>query len=101
MYPGKAHVRACKRVLACKRVVQYLFNTRALGITYRRPRADVKKHVPLMYKGAKHPLDDGTNKLQVFADSDYAADHNRRSTHGSVTMMNGGPISWFLRSARP
>ena len=88
MHPGKAHVRACKRV------VQYLFNTRALGITYRRPRADVKKHVPLMFEGAQHPLDDGTNKLQVFADSDYAADHTRRSTHGSVTMMNGGPISW-------
>jgi hypothetical protein len=88
MHPGKAHVRACKRV------VQYLYNTRTLGITYRRPKADVKKHVPLMYEGARHPLDDGTNKLQTFADSDYAGDQSRRSTHGSVTMMNGGPISW-------
>ena len=47
-----------------------------------------------MYEGAKHPLDDGKNLLQTFADSDYAADDTKRSTMGIVTMMNGGPISW-------
>lgn len=47
-----------------------------------------------MHEGAKHPLDDGHNKLKTFADSDYAADETKRSTYGIVTMMNGGPISW-------
>jgi hypothetical protein len=47
-----------------------------------------------MYEGAKHPLDDGLNLLQTFADSDYAMDDTRRSTMGSLVMMNGGPISW-------
>jgi hypothetical protein len=47
-----------------------------------------------MYEGATHPLDDGHNRLQVFADSDYAAGQSRRSTMGSVLMMNGGPVSW-------
>ena len=48
-----------------------------------------------MYEGAKHPLDDGTNKTKVFADSDYAADESRRSTMGGIVLQNGGPISWF------
>ena len=52
------------------------------------------ENVPLMYEGAKHPLDNGTNLLQTFADSDYAADDTKRSTIGVVVMMNGGPISW-------
>ena len=47
-----------------------------------------------MFEGAKHPLDDGKNHLKTFADSDYAADETRRSTMGSVIMMNGGHISW-------
>jgi hypothetical protein len=84
--PGAMHVRACKRV------VMYLYNTRRYGITYRR--ADEHKSVPLMYAGAQHPLSNGANLLQVFADSDYAGDETRRSTMGTVTMMNGGPISW-------
>ena len=53
-----------------------------------------KKNDPRMCEGATHPLDDGKNRLQVFADSDYATDQTRRSTMGSVVMMNGGPISW-------
>ena len=32
--------------------------------------------------------------MEVFVDSDYAADSSRRSTQGIVVMMNGGPISW-------
>lgn len=85
-FPGPAHVRAAKRVL------QYLYSTRSLGITYTRPSSD--KNTPIIYEGATHPLDNGQNYLQVFADSDYAADQTRRSTMGSVVMMNGGPISW-------
>ena len=52
-YPGHEHVRACKRV------VQYFDNTRAMGITYWGP--DVKEDAsrPIMYEGAKYPLDDG------------------------------------------
>ena len=50
--------------------------------------------MPLMYAGAQHLLSNGTNLLQVSADSDYAGDETRRSTMGTVTMMNGGPISW-------
>jgi hypothetical protein len=47
-----------------------------------------------MYEGAKHPLDDGTNRLQTFADSDYAGDVSKRSTMGTLVMLNGGPVSW-------
>ena len=86
--PGPAHVKAAKRV------IMYLYNTRSLGITYRRPRVGEKANVPRMYEGAKHPLDDGLNLLQTFADSDYAMDDTRRSTMGTLVMMNGGPISW-------
>lgn len=86
--PGKAHVKACKRV------VMYLYNTRTLGITYTRPAIESERNVPTIHEAAKHPLDNGLNKLDTFADSDYAADETRRSTHGSVTMLNGGPVSW-------
>ena len=88
--PGKAHVRAAKRT------VMYLFNTRKLGITYRRPRSiDVeRKNIPIIHEGAKHPLDNGLNLLQTFADSDYAGDETKRSTYGTTVMMNGGPIAW-------
>jgi hypothetical protein len=86
--PGNSHVRAAKRV------VMYLYNTRHLGITYRRS-VDAKIATPIMYERAKHPLDDGSNLLQTFTDSDYAADESRRSTMGMVCMLNGGPIAWF------
>ena len=72
----------------------YLYNTRTLGITYTRPAIESERNVPTIHEAAKHPLDNGLNKLDTFADSDYAADETRRSTHGSVTMLNGGPISW-------
>ena len=45
-------------------------------------------------KGAKHPLDNGKSHLQIFADSDYAADETRRSAMGSVIMMDDGLIEW-------
>ena len=56
--------------------------------------AQVPGNVPVMYEGATHPLDNGKNLLQTFADSDYAADETRRSTMGYVIMLNGGPIMW-------
>ena len=49
--------------------------------------------MPVLHEGAKHPLDNGLNRLHVFEDSDYAGDETRRSTYGRVIMMNGGPIS--------
>ena len=64
----------------------------SLGITYSRPSSG--GNVPVMYEGATHPLDNGKNLLQTFADSDYAADETRRSTMGYVIMLNGGPIMW-------
>jgi len=84
--PGPQHVHAVKRVL------MYLYNTRSLGITYSRDSSD--PNVPRIFEGAKHPLDNGINRLQVFADSDYAMDESRRSTMGNVIMLNGGPIAW-------
>ena len=86
--PGKAHVRAARRV------VMYLYNTRHLKIVYRRPDELGGRNVPVMHEGAKHPLDNGLNRLQVFADSDYAGDETRKSTYGRIVMMNGGPIAW-------
>ena len=41
-----------------------------------------------------HPSDDGKNLLQTSSDSDYAADDTKRSTMGTVIMVNWGPISW-------
>ena len=86
--PGKAHVRAAKRA------VMYLYNHRELGITYRRPSVPGEKNMPRIHEGAKHPLDNGLNRLQTFADSDYAGDETKKSTYGTVVMMNGGPIAW-------
>ena len=88
MTPGPAHVKAVKRV------VQYLYATRHLAITYRRPSPDAPANVPFMYEAAKHPLDNGLNRLQTFADSDYAGDLSKRSTMGNLVMLNGGPIAW-------
>ena len=84
--PGPQHVNAVKRVL------MYLYNTRSLGITYFRD-TDTPNEARV-YEGAKHPLDNGLNRLQVFADSDYAMDSTHRSTMGNVIMLNGGPIAW-------
>jgi len=81
--PGKAHVRAARRV------VMYLYNTRHLGIVYRRPDQLGERNVSVIHEGAKHPLENGLNRLQVFADSDYAGDETRKSTYGRVIMLNG------------
>ena len=86
---GDAHVKAARRVL------QYLYRTKSLGITYYR-ESDQQRNVPMVFEQTKHPLDDGTNKTQVFADSDYAADESRRFTMGGIIIQNGGPISWSV-----
>ena len=86
--PGKAHVRAAKRA------VMYLYNSRRLGISYRRPGNADEKNVPVIHEGSKHPLDNGLNRLKTFADSDYAGDETNKSTYGTVAMMNGEPIAW-------
>ena len=57
----------------------YLYNTRHLGILYRRPGDSGERNVPVVDEGAKHPLDTGMNHLQTFADSDYAGDRWRDS----------------------
>jgi len=62
--PGPAHVRATKRV------AMYLYSNRTLGITYRRQDQRKRPNIPQLFEGAKHPLDDGRNLLQTFADSD-------------------------------
>ena len=83
MAPGPAHVKAAKRC------IMYLYRYRALGIEYSQGT-----NVPEFYAQGRHPKCDGSNLLSVFADSDYAMDETRRSTMGSVIMLNGGPISW-------
>ena len=85
--PGPAHVNAAKRVL------MYLWNTRNLGITYSRDCSQ-PANTPLIFERGRHPLDNGSNLLQTFVDSDYAMDETRRSTMGSVILLNGGPICW-------
>jgi hypothetical protein len=55
---------------------------------------DAPANVPLMYEAAKHPLDNGFNRLQAFADSDYAGDLSKRSTMGNPVTLNGGPTAW-------
>ena len=85
--PGKAHVRAARRV------VMYLYNTRNLGNVYRRPDEPGARNSTVIHEGAKGRLDNGLNHLQVFAGSGYAGDVARRSTYGRVIMINGGPIA--------
>ena len=85
--PGKEHVKAVKRL------IQYVYNTRKLGIKYQRD-SNQKKDTPTIYGQGRHPLDNGKNHLTVFADSDYAEDASRRSRQGTIVMMNGGPVAW-------
>jgi hypothetical protein len=65
--PGQSHVRAAKRAL------MHLYTTGQLGINYRRDNST--RNVPRMFEGDRHPLDNGRNLLQTFADSDYAENH--------------------------
>ena len=86
--PGTEHVRAAKRL------IQYVYNTRKLGIQYSKNSKLEEKNAPVIYGQGRHPADNGKNLLTTFADSDYADCDSRRSTQGIVIMMNGGPIAW-------
>ena len=86
--PGKEHVTAVKRL------IQYVYNTRKLGIQYSKNSKNEEKDVPVIYGQGRHPADNGKNHMTIFADSDYADCDSRRSTQGIVIMMNGGPIAW-------
>ena len=86
--PGPQHVKAVKRL------IQYVYNTRKLGIQYKRDSKLKEKNTPVIYGQGRHPADNGKNLLTTFADSDYADCDSRRSTQGTVIMMNGGPIAW-------
>ena len=44
----------------------------------------------LMFEGARRHVDTGSNRLQTFVDSDYAADETRRST-----MVWNGDAQWW------
>ena len=85
--PGAIHVKAVKRL------IQYLYNTRKYGIQYRRDN-DCPADTPKIHGQGRHPKDNGSNYMKIFTDSDYAADESKRSTQGTITFMNGGPIAW-------
>jgi hypothetical protein len=95
MTPGKAHVKAVKRV------VQYLYNTKELGIAYYRDNKSNETPNVIqdiqVYENGLHPNDQdklANNASVTYADSDYAMDYTRKSTMGIVVMLNNGPISW-------
>ena len=83
---GEEHIKAAKRI------VRYLYATRTFGLVYRRGDS-----IPNIYAQGRHPKDDGSPEsyMRVFVDSDFAMDETRRSTMGSVTLLNGAPISWM------
>eukprot|EP00961_Rhodomonas_salina_P028480 384427-Rhodomonas_salina.1 len=69
--PSEAHLKAAERVL------QYLWGTYDLGLTYRAPAPG------------------STNVLRGWVDSDYASDpDSRKSVTGYVLSLNGAPVSW-------
>jgi hypothetical protein len=66
--PSELHWRAAKRVL------KYLYTTRAIGIEYLR---------------------DGPRQIISYADADFANDETtRRSVTGYVVFFAGGPVAW-------
>jgi len=89
--PGKQHVRALRRV------IEYLYCTKELGITYRR-NAATPLDTPVVMERAIHPLDwDRRQPLVTFSDADYAGAYDRRSTSGYVVFLHGGPVVWASR----
>lgn len=68
-----------QHIEAVKIVIQYLKATKTMGITY----------------GGE---DGGDLVIKVHSDSDWAGDHAiRKLTSGFVFMLNGGPVSWYLK----
>ena len=82
---GEEHIKAAKRI------IRYLYATRTFVLVYRRG-----DNIPQVFAQGRHPKDDGTREshMRVFVDSDFAMDETRRSTMGSVTLLNGAPVSW-------
>ena len=89
-------------VKAVKRVVQYLYHTTHICITYFRDGDKFnQKNTPTVWEAGCHPLDwdkDPAERLKVFTDASFGDDvQTRRSSSGELIFMNGGPISWFSR----
>jgi hypothetical protein len=69
--PAKRHIEAAERVL------NYLFHTADYGIRIRR-------HTQI--------------KLQIYVDSDYYRNGDRKPTGGLITFIGNAPVDWFCRS---
>jgi hypothetical protein len=83
MNPSPNHMRAIDRVIA------YLYHSRHLAIEYRSPYGDQDQ-------------DHDQNQITVKMSSDASfADHqDRRSSHGYVCQLYGGPIDWKASKQR-
>ena len=88
---------------AVKRVVQYLYHTSHLAITYFRDGNvfSSEKNTATVWEAGCHPLDwdkDDDERFKVFTDASFGDDPvTRRSSSGELIFLNGGPISWFSR----
>jgi len=72
-FPGIALMEAVEHVL------QYMRDTRTESVIYTR--------------GSRNP-----NELWSWVDADWAGDNDARRSHTAyILMINGGPISWFIR----
>ena len=88
---GAEHVKACKRC------IQYLYNTRHLCIRYGG--VESKLNEPMVYEAGRSPQSKRdflqAEELQAYTDADYAMDvPTRKSTSGGIIYLNGGPITW-------
>ena len=88
---GAEHVKACKRC------VQYLYNTRHLCIRYGGTESRLNE--PMVYEAGRSPQSKRdflqAEELQAYTDADYAMDvPTRKSTSGGIIYLNGGPITW-------
>ena len=98
--PGAAHMDAAINL------VNYLYFTKDLYIQYTRGErgndpaifekgSEVKTIEERLVASKPSP---SPNSPDFFVDADFAGDVNtRRSTSGMITIMNGGPISWWSR----
>jgi hypothetical protein len=103
--PGEEHMKAAIDL------IRYLYSTKHLCIQYFRcsnggnkPEVFEKNSPPFEKPLAERLLasvPDGTTCPDIYVDADMAGDKaTHRSTSGMVTMMNGGPISWYSRLQR-
>lgn len=75
--------------------VRYLYSTKDRVIRYVRDPVKAERNIPyvLNYKPSE---DEG----RMFCDADYAGSFDSRSTSGSVTFLNSGPIQWSSKVQR-